>query len=1019
MSTSPIFSREIRLGLVLYGGVSLAIYMHGICQEFYNAIRGRGIYRLIKALIDSDIVVDIVSGTSAGGVNGVLLSCAIANSSQDTVIDFKDFAYLWREEADIKNLLGNPSDRKNKNFIDSILDGKGFYQTTLEKAFQKEAIRHPEENDWYSEFRELDLFVTATDLDGKINQVPDNTGKLIEIKDHRVVFQLKYRQDQIEYIDNPFQPGEITKEALAKLCRITSCFPVAFPVVEVKLYPEKENTADSKLINWGNLQNRELKDNQQEHEDNHKKEAHFLYFVDGGVLNNRPFSSTIKTIYTRTAYRPTERKLFYIDPNPEQFLNNHTNSTNDEKNFKSAASQARWQNPLKVGAASKIDIPNYQSISKDLESIKEGNRKVIRYQLLRKSLEDKTAEQLREFISLHQQNEEHKYDDVEYANYLKCRLLGLLDNSIKQILISSEKKSDTQQRILQEAAEILTNELFSKKTKEYLYSIYQQVAPLDIDFAIRKHCFLLGIISKITQYFQKENNIKQYLELRYLAYQLSWQLELLKIIQKSLSQILIGYDFDEIIDGGKAGEGQFYRLYNFLISFHKTLLGSSNGNHKFLLIFQDILLEVGNNLELEEEEQESYWKGLVETYYELFKVIHFPDDIDFKEHPINWSDLKILLPEHESSLAKKIFAQIYEMPICKILTCTTNKSRRQEIAKIKTVIRRQLAKFQDSNCQENESETILEIINEHSKQLIDHISIDEEQKIKLTSYFNYFEAIDKVLYPYEYLSEISTKNTIELVRISPNDANKLGFGKDRDVYSKLRGYKLGAFGGFLKKNWRSNDMLWGRLDALDRIVNALITPESLKNFIQFCSKYRGNIKLDKLVSDSLPKATDEEREAIINYLQCISPNSICDSPHGHKEFEKFLNYLIAAGQRQILSEDLGDVLKDVEESTSKFKLKRFKYQKLSKSELLTPEMLEEMFLIYEEEKYQLNFNQFQIWKSENLKKFAKVLSLIAKMQVPLSTKLLLYLSSLYLFIKLGAKQENKNRISRPRKQDIV
>jgi predicted acylesterase/phospholipase RssA len=61
----PDFRKETRLGLVLYGGVSLAVYMNGVCREFYNATRGRGIYKLIKALTDSDIVVDIVSGTSA------------------------------------------------------------------------------------------------------------------------------------------------------------------------------------------------------------------------------------------------------------------------------------------------------------------------------------------------------------------------------------------------------------------------------------------------------------------------------------------------------------------------------------------------------------------------------------------------------------------------------------------------------------------------------------------------------------------------------------------------------------------------------------------------------------------------------------------------------------------------------------------------------------------------------------------------------------------------------------------
>ena len=69
--TSDEKSREVRLGLVLYGGVSLAIYMNGVAHEVFRAVKGQGIYKLIKAFTDSDIVVDIISGTSAGGINGI------------------------------------------------------------------------------------------------------------------------------------------------------------------------------------------------------------------------------------------------------------------------------------------------------------------------------------------------------------------------------------------------------------------------------------------------------------------------------------------------------------------------------------------------------------------------------------------------------------------------------------------------------------------------------------------------------------------------------------------------------------------------------------------------------------------------------------------------------------------------------------------------------------------------------------------------------------------------------------
>jgi hypothetical protein len=63
-SDVDVQTREARLGLVMYGGVSLAIYINGVAHEFFRAVQGQGIYRLLKTLTDSDLVVDIISGTA-------------------------------------------------------------------------------------------------------------------------------------------------------------------------------------------------------------------------------------------------------------------------------------------------------------------------------------------------------------------------------------------------------------------------------------------------------------------------------------------------------------------------------------------------------------------------------------------------------------------------------------------------------------------------------------------------------------------------------------------------------------------------------------------------------------------------------------------------------------------------------------------------------------------------------------------------------------------------------------------
>ena len=387
---------------------------------------------------------------------------------------------------------------------------------------------------------------------------------------------------------------------------------------------------------------------------------------------------------------------------------------------------------------------------------------------------------------------------------------------------------------------------------------------------------------------------------------------------------------------------------------------------------------MGSNNNSKKDNEEKTWKELLDNYYELFKVIHFPANIDFEDHQIDWSDLKILLPDQELSRSKKIFAKIYEMPICQILILEKNHDRRQKINRLKHKIQYRLDESNDNHDNHEPRKTVLEIINQQSKQFINKIPIDRDEKDKLKNYFEHFEIIDKILYPYEYLSDINTKNTIDLVRISPTDA-QLGFGKSQNVYTKLRGYKLNAFGGFFKKAWRSNDILWGRLDGLDRLVDALVTPKSLKNFLQFCKKYQGNSKLEdyleSLVQDSLPQATDEELEVIINYLQCISPHSTCESPHSQEEFEKFLDCLVKAGQRQILSEDLDGVIEDIEKSKSKSSPESLESEQSKQSSnkiLINPQYLEEKFQADQAKKSELNFNRVQFWKIKNIRIAIKI-----------------------------------------------
>ena len=105
--------KELRLALVCYGGVSLAVYMHGVTKEFQKLIRASALYHqigdptdradetylnvnddperetdtesvyfeLLQEIgqeLDLRVFVDVIAGASAGGINGVMLARALA-----------------------------------------------------------------------------------------------------------------------------------------------------------------------------------------------------------------------------------------------------------------------------------------------------------------------------------------------------------------------------------------------------------------------------------------------------------------------------------------------------------------------------------------------------------------------------------------------------------------------------------------------------------------------------------------------------------------------------------------------------------------------------------------------------------------------------------------------------------------------------------------------------------------------------------------------------------------------------
>jgi patatin-related protein len=70
-------------------------------------------------------------------------------------------------------------------------------------------------------------------------------------------------------------------------------------------------------------------------------------FIDGSVLNNRPFREAIGAIHSRSAYRDVDRRLIFIDAKPESVRSdNHTELPNFFSTIKGALSDLPSEQPI-------------------------------------------------------------------------------------------------------------------------------------------------------------------------------------------------------------------------------------------------------------------------------------------------------------------------------------------------------------------------------------------------------------------------------------------------------------------------------------------------------------------------------------------------------------------------------------------------------------------------------------------------------------------------------------------------
>ncbi|MDQ8755082.1 patatin-like protein [Sphingosinicella sp. LHD-64] len=348
--------KELRIALICYGGISLAVYMHGITKEIWRlACASRAFhagdvddpactgvyYKLLQRIADEArlelrVLVDILAGASAGGINAVFLSHAIATGRP---ID--PLTELWLESADVDKLI-DPEVGTLSRFAKSaaipfawlMSRQSGTVENTVEKEQRAEIraklasfVRAP----WFAppfggpaftgllldafdamdatpagksllpDNQPLDLFVTATDFRGFPQKLQLNSPPEIVEREHRITLAF---QDPGGTGRNFADPIELTFAA-----RATASFPGAFPPFSVS---ELDKILDQRSRPWP-TRNPFLARVLPGHKAAGDLEA---ILIDGSVLANAPFRPCIAALARRPARREVDRRFVYIDPKP-------------------------------------------------------------------------------------------------------------------------------------------------------------------------------------------------------------------------------------------------------------------------------------------------------------------------------------------------------------------------------------------------------------------------------------------------------------------------------------------------------------------------------------------------------------------------------------------------------------------------------------------------------------------------------------------------------------------------------
>lgn len=951
--------KQIRFAVVMYGGVSLAIYINGIAQELLKLVQATAkdnrnfpatasVYRKVAFLLSGDeeikaeissslaeierlknalkeaadggkddlaeeikraeraldeklkdrgtpvkFVIDVLSGTSAGGINAVFLAKALANN-----LKMDSLKKLWLIEGDIDKLINDDksvagTDLTANGETNSLLNGNRMYLKLLEafkgmdsdpfsaRAVNSECFVSPN-------VEELDLFVTYTDYAG----VPlplRLSDKIVYERRHKQVFNFRYssiatgnsnpkKACPVNQFAAPFNPF------LAFAARCTSAFPFAFEPMKLSgidqiiqdCLPEYRDGGSNKP-DWQFFFRNATK------KDGTPVVWNDRYFVDGGYLDNKPFSYAIETLSNRQSVGLVERKLIYIDPFPEI--------------FKQEKDKPDPPDALQNVLAAAMDLPRYETIREDLQRLLDRNRLISRVNRLVADAEkdfEKSFEKSRRLTQARleappERNEKDekfdwtkiwldeviRYKGEAFLPYYRLRVSAVTDDTARLVtrFFKIEDDSDyfsairclvsvwRDRHYCDYKPNVEKGEREKKPFNQFLSEFDVDYRVRRLKFVLQKAEYLLRCSGKILTSLGAVENTEQKASRVEAAESASERQQGLlsppAALQNALARGQVKPDENEFARVLNWFQGELNLIYRRVLQQRRNLQASAFQDEErerlsFLKPINDALVKLEKNKADAADKSDA--ELAVQALNRILKEIGKAQSQDCRTGEKNDWQQAVENSYKSEGEQKELFDDALKKAADNLLNFYEEN--------IFLFARAEMAKLLDLN---EPSENSREIKKPHFDS-----PATEIVRAYLRQYYKLFDSYDQISFPIFYESPVGEAVPVDVVRISPHDAKSL-IDEEKEAAAesnprrKLAGDSFYAFGAFLDASWRQNDIMWGRLDGAERLIETLLPGDDAATQLNRTALIRE--AQEKILCEELLTPTrDALKESFINTL---------------------------------------------------------------------------------------------------------------------------------------------------------